>query len=101
LSRCPARWPALTGTRGADQGKDWVDSAQLFDPVNHDLLMGRIAPVIRDKRGLRLRGKTAGPVVWEGGRAQSRSPDPIHRRRQKAKRRQAWRPTLRCRGSGG
>jgi len=116
--------------RYAEQGQDWavdLNTAQLFDPVNHDLLMGGIAQVIRDTRGVRLRGrylrrgawfmaatstmhsglsrpcrggmgfqchrtlrpavraaainrrmrKTARPVVREGGRAQSRSPDPI------------------------
>ena len=30
---------------------------QFFDPVNHDILMGRIAQVIRDKRVLRWMGK--------------------------------------------
>lgn len=42
------------------QGKDWVvdiDITQFFDHVNHDLLMGRIATTIRDKRVLRLIGK--------------------------------------------
>ena len=40
------------------EGKDWVvdiDIAQFFDHVNHDILMQRIAEVIRDKRVLRLR----------------------------------------------
>ncbi len=42
------------------EGKDWVvdiDIAQFFDQVNHDLLMHRIAQVIRDKRVLRLIGR--------------------------------------------
>ncbi len=46
--------------RYAEQGKDWVvdiDIAKFFDHVNHDILMGRIAQVIRDKRVLRLIGK--------------------------------------------
>lgn len=46
--------------RYAEQGKDWVvdiDIAQFFDHVNHDILMGRIAQVIRDKRVLHLIGK--------------------------------------------
>ncbi len=41
------------------EGKDWVvdiDIAKFFDHVNHDILMRRIAPVIRDKRILRLIG---------------------------------------------
>jgi group II intron reverse transcriptase/maturase len=44
----------------AQGGKDWVvdiDISQFFDHVNHDILMGRIAQVIRDKRVLHLIGK--------------------------------------------
>jgi RNA-directed DNA polymerase len=44
----------------AQGGKEWVvdiDIAKFFDHVNHDILMGRIAEVIRDKRVLRLIGK--------------------------------------------
>ncbi len=44
----------------AQGGKDWVvdfDIAKFFDHVNHDILMGRIAAVIRDKRVLHLIGK--------------------------------------------
>ncbi|MBM3748978.1 MAG: group II intron reverse transcriptase/maturase [Acidobacteria bacterium] len=52
---------AVAAAQGyAQQGKDWVvdlDIAQFFDHVNHDLLMGRVAQVIRDKRVLRLIGK--------------------------------------------
>jgi group II intron reverse transcriptase/maturase len=43
----------------AQEGKDWVvdiDITKFFDHVNHDILMGRIAPVIRDKRMLHLIG---------------------------------------------
>ena len=39
----------------AQGGKDWVvdiDIAKFFDHVNHDILMGRVAAVIRDKRVL-------------------------------------------------
>jgi group II intron reverse transcriptase/maturase len=46
--------------RYAEQGKGWVvdiDIAKFFDQVNHDILMGRIAQVIRDKRVLHLIGK--------------------------------------------
>ncbi len=46
--------------RYAEQGKDWVvdmDIAKFFDHVNHDILMGRVAQVIRDKRVLHLIGK--------------------------------------------
>jgi RNA-directed DNA polymerase len=42
------------------EGRDWVvdiDIAKFFDHVNHDLLMGRIGKVIRDKRVLGLMGK--------------------------------------------
>ena len=44
----------------AQEGKDWVvdlDITKFFDQVNHDILMGRIAKVIRDKRVLHLIGK--------------------------------------------
>jgi RNA-directed DNA polymerase len=44
----------------AQGGKEWVvdiDIAKFFDHVNHDILMGRIAQVIRDKRVLHLIGK--------------------------------------------
>lgn len=44
----------------AQGGKDWVvdlDITKFFDEVNHDILMGRIAGVIRDKRVLHLIGK--------------------------------------------
>jgi group II intron reverse transcriptase/maturase len=50
------------------QGKDWVvdiDITKFFDHVNHDILMGRIGKVIRDKRVLGLIGKflRAGAMV--------------------------------------
>jgi group II intron reverse transcriptase/maturase len=44
----------------AQEGKDWVvdiDITKFFDHVNHDILMGRMARVIRDKRVLQLIGK--------------------------------------------
>jgi group II intron reverse transcriptase/maturase len=44
----------------AQEGKEWVvdiDISQFFDHVNHDILMGRIAKVVRDKRVLHLIGK--------------------------------------------
>jgi group II intron reverse transcriptase/maturase len=44
----------------AQEGKDWVvdlDITKFFDQVNHDILMGRIGVVIRDKRVLHLIGK--------------------------------------------
>jgi RNA-directed DNA polymerase len=44
----------------AQKGKDWVvdiDITKFFDQVHHDILMGRIAQVIRDKRMLHLIGK--------------------------------------------
>src|SRR5581483_10987477 len=44
----------------AQEGKDWVvdlDISKFFDHVNHDILMGRMAQVIRDKRVLHLIGK--------------------------------------------
>jgi len=55
---------AQDAVRAAQQyvqgGKEWVvdiDIAKFFDHVNHDILMGRIAAKIRDKRVLRLIGK--------------------------------------------
>ena len=44
----------------ARTGKDWVvdlDISKFFDHVNWDILMGKIAEVIRDKRVLKLIGK--------------------------------------------
>ena len=44
----------------AQEGRDWVvdlDITKFFDHVNHDILMGRVAQVIRDKRVLGLMGK--------------------------------------------
>jgi len=49
--------------RYAQGGKEWVvdiDITKFFDHVNHDILMGRIAEAIRDKRVLRLIGKYLG-----------------------------------------
>jgi RNA-directed DNA polymerase len=46
--------------RYAQAGKDWVidfDITKFFDHVNHDILVGRIAQVIRDKRVLHLIGR--------------------------------------------
>ena len=43
----------------AQGGKDWVvdiDITKFFDHVNHDILMGRVAPAIGDKRVLHLIG---------------------------------------------
>ena len=42
-----------------------MDITKFFDHVNHDILMGRIGQVIRDKRVLRLIGKylRAGAMV--------------------------------------
>jgi RNA-directed DNA polymerase len=44
----------------AQEGRDWVvdiDITRFFDHVNHDILMGRIGKVIRDKRVLGLIGQ--------------------------------------------
>ena len=44
----------------AREGKDWVvdlDISKFFDHVNWDILMGKIAKVIRDKRVLKLIGR--------------------------------------------
>ncbi len=50
----------LAAQKYAKEGKDWVvdiDITKFFDHVNHDILMGRIGSVIRDKRVLGLIGK--------------------------------------------
>lgn len=52
-------------------GKDWVvdiDLKSFFDKVNHDLLMYRVAQVIRDKRMLRLIGRYLRAGVYENGK---------------------------------
>src|SRR5215472_3739835 len=56
-------------------GKDWVvdiDISKFFDHVNWDILMGKIAEVIRDKRVLKLIGRylRAG-AMWKGVVVQS------------------------------
>jgi group II intron reverse transcriptase/maturase len=46
--------------RYAQAGRDWVvdmDITKFFDHVNHDILLGRVAARIRDKRGWHLIGK--------------------------------------------
>lgn len=53
------------------EGKDWVvdiDLKSFFDEVNHDILMSRIAQVIRDKRMLRLIGRYLRAGVYEDGK---------------------------------
>jgi RNA-directed DNA polymerase len=50
--------------------KDWVadlDVTKFFDRVNHDILMTRIAEVIRDKRVLRLIGRYLRAGVMSNG----------------------------------
>ena len=72
---------AVRAARGyVREGRDWVvdmDIAKFFDHVNHDILMRRIAPVIRDKRILRLIGRylRAGVLV-EGKRVVSEQGTP-------------------------
>ena len=54
----------------AQGGKDWVvdmDITKFFDHVNHDILMGQIAQVIRDKRVLQLIGKYLRRARWWKG----------------------------------
>ncbi len=54
----------------AREGRDWVvdiDIAKFFDHVNHDILMGRIGQVIRDKRVLGLIGKMLRRGAMVGG----------------------------------
>jgi RNA-directed DNA polymerase len=54
----------------AQGGRDWVvdmDIAKFFDHVNHDILLGRIAEVIRDKRVLHLIGEIPAAGSHGGG----------------------------------
>ncbi len=69
---------AVRAARGyVEAGKDWVvdiDIERFFDTMNQDLLMARVARVIRDKRVLRLIGRylRAGALVggeWKPSRA--------------------------------
>jgi len=63
---------AVTAAQGfIAQGKDWVvdiDLKSFFDEVNHDLLMHRVAQVIRDKGMLKLIGRYLRAGVYEEGR---------------------------------
>jgi RNA-directed DNA polymerase len=60
---------AIQAAKGfAREGKDWVvdfDITKFFDHVHHDILVARIAAVIRDKRVLKMIGKflRAGAMV--------------------------------------
>ena len=58
-----------------------LDITKFFDYVNHDILMGRIGGVIRDKRVLHLIGKflRRGAMV-DGVVAASEEGTPDHRR---------------------
>jgi group II intron reverse transcriptase/maturase len=62
---------AVAAAQGhAREGRDWVvdiDIAKFFDHVNHDILMGRIGQVIRDKRVLGLIGKFLRRGAMVGG----------------------------------
>jgi len=52
------------------EGNDWVvdiDLKSFFDEVNHDILMYRVAQVIRDKRMLKLIGRFLRAGVLEDG----------------------------------
>jgi RNA-directed DNA polymerase len=53
------------------EGKDWVvdiDLKSFFDEVNHDILMYRVAQVIRDKGMLKLMGRYLRAGVYEEGK---------------------------------
>ena len=52
-------------------GKDWVvdiDLKSFFDRVNHDILMHRVAQVIRDKRMLKFIGRYLRAGTFENGK---------------------------------
>ena len=54
-------------------GNDWVvdlDITKFFDCVKHDILMGRIAEVIRDKRLLKLIGKYLRAGAMQDGKVE-------------------------------
>ncbi len=56
--------------RYVQAGKEWVvdmDITKFFDAVNHDILMGRMGKVIRDKRVLHLIGKYLRRGAMVGG----------------------------------
>jgi len=56
------------------EGKDWVvdiDLKSFFDEVNHDILMHRVARVVRDKRMLRLIGRYLRAGVYEDGKVRA------------------------------
>ncbi len=58
------------------EGKDWVvdiDIAKFFDHVNHDILMHRIAQVIRDKTVPRLIGRSPRAGVLREGVVERRA----------------------------
>jgi len=53
------------------EGKDWVvdvDLKSFFDEVSHDILMYRVAQVVRDKRMLKLIGRYLRAGVYENGK---------------------------------
>jgi len=59
----------------AQEGLSWVvdvDISKFFDHVNHDILMKRIAKLIRDKRVLHLIGKYLRSAVMEEGLVMAR-----------------------------
>jgi RNA-directed DNA polymerase len=65
----------------AREGRDWVvdmDITKFFDHVNHDILMARVARVVRDKRMLQLIGRflRAGVVLVDGCKVRSKEGTP-------------------------
>jgi RNA-directed DNA polymerase len=60
----------------AREGRTWVvdmDITQFFDHVNHDILMGQVSRLVKDKRVLKLIGRSlrAGYVLPEGCQVRS------------------------------
>jgi RNA-directed DNA polymerase len=60
----------------AREGRTWVvdmDITQFFDHVNHDILMGQVSRLVKDKRVLKLIGRSlrAGCVLPEGCQVRS------------------------------
>lgn len=65
----------------AREGRDWVvdmDITKFFDHVNHDILMARVARVVKDRRVLKLIGRflRAGIVLPDGCHVRSEEGTP-------------------------
>jgi retron-type reverse transcriptase len=91
---------AVAAAQGhAREGRDWVvdiDIAKFFDHVNHDILMGRIGQVIRDKRVLGLIGKFLRRGAMVGGLVEAS----VEGTPQAGRYRRCWRTSIWMRSTG-